>query len=72
MERIPSTGETLGRRPGGRTKHDPVLAARYPMERRKLLEALQHRRGDQHLSDTVVAALDAFLAAHDLLPRRAA
>lgn len=41
--------------------------ARYPRERRKLLEALQHRRGDEHLSQTIVAALDALLAANGLL-----
>ena len=70
MERKPSLPTAPVRQ--GRTKNDPVIGARYPMERRKLLESLQHRRGDQHLSDTVVAALDALLAAHDLLPRRAA
>lgn len=41
-----------------------VVSARYPLDRRKLLEAIQAKRGDRHLSDTVAVALDEFVDRH--------
>ena len=43
------------------------VGARYALDRKKLLEVLQARRDDDHLSDTVIAALDDFLVKHGLL-----
>ena len=43
-----------------------VVSTRYPRDRIKLLEAVQARRRDEHLSDTVAAALDQLI--HQYLP----
>lgn len=41
-----------------------VVSAKYPVDRLKLLEAVQARRGDQHLSDTISQALDDLIERH--------
>jgi len=41
-----------------------VVSTRYPKDRIKLLEAVQARRGDRNLSDTISDALDEFLESH--------
>lgn len=43
------------------------IGTRYPEDRVRLLQALQARRRDKHLSDTIAAALDAWLARHGLI-----
>lgn len=41
-----------------------VVSAKYPLDRIRLLEAVQARRGDEHLSDTVAEALDDLIERH--------
>lgn len=44
-----------------------TVGAKYAADRAALLEVLQHRRDDPSTSDTIRAALDAFLVKHGLL-----
>lgn len=41
-----------------------VVSTKYPVEKVKLLEAVQARRGDEFPSDTIRAALDEFIEKH--------
>lgn len=41
-----------------------VVSARYPLDRLKLLEAVQARRGDEFISRTVAHALDRVIEDH--------
>ncbi|CAN5607527.1 hypothetical protein BH23CHL8_BH23CHL8_30820 [soil metagenome] len=41
-----------------------VVSTRYPKDRIKLLEAVQARRGDRNLSDTISGALDECIESH--------
>lgn len=41
-----------------------VVSTKYPADRVHLLEAVQKRRGDRFVSETVRAALDAFIDEH--------
>ena len=45
-------------------KPDPVVSTRYPATKKKLLEVVKERRGDEHLSDTVAHALDRMIEEH--------
>lgn len=44
-----------------------VISARYPLDRIKLVEVVQHREGDRHLSETVSKMLDEGLTRRGLL-----
>lgn len=46
------------------TRRRVSVGARYPLERKKMLELIQVQRGDQHLSDTITLALDEFIEHH--------
>lgn len=46
------------------TRRDEPIATRYPVAKRKLLEAIQERRGDRHLSNTISHALDQLIEKH--------
>ena len=48
-----------------------VLSCRYPLDRVEQLEAIQARRGDLNLSDTIAVALDRFIADENRLPKAA-
>lgn len=41
-----------------------TIGARFPEDRRKLLESIQHRKGHQTISDTVVEALNEYIDRH--------
>lgn len=46
------------------TKRLETVSAKYPVDRKNLLRAVQARRGDTDLSDTVRAALDGIIERH--------
>lgn len=41
-----------------------VVSTKYPVERIKLLESIQERRGDEYVSRTVAHALDRLIEEH--------
>lgn len=52
---------TVDKRRGSRLQ---VVSTKYPMDRIRLLEAVQQRRGDDFISRTVAHALDSLINAH--------
>lgn len=52
---------TVNRPPRSRLR---VLSTKYPLDRIRLLEAVQQRRGDEFLSRTISHALDRLIEEH--------
>lgn len=59
--------DTRARKSSRRLRRIPI-GTRYPEDRVLLLQSLQKRRGDRHLSDLIAEALDEMLERHRMLP----